>query len=223
MTPPALVRHRRRRALAGALGGLLACAGVLAAPQGALLRPAWAQEAAARAGAGERVGRAAPPVRLEDPGGKALDLAQVRGKVVVLEWIAATCPYVAKYRERHDVVPALAKKYREHGVVWWTVASGREADRERLRRARERLRLEQPILLDPTGRVARAYGVERTPHVVVLDARGVLRYEGAIDDDASIGYLGRTNYLDRALAAVLADAPVEPEVIEAHGCPLPID
>ncbi len=35
----------------------------------------------------------------------------------------------------------------------------------------------------PGGDVGRAYGAKTTPHMFVIDEKGVLRYAGGIDDD----------------------------------------
>jgi hypothetical protein len=36
-------------------------------------------------------------------------------------------------------------------------------------------------LLDPDGAAGRAYGAKTTPHMYVIDSKGVLRYAGGID------------------------------------------
>ena len=61
-----------------------------------------------------------------------------------------------------------------------------------------------PILLDETGQVGQRYGAKRTPHMFVIDAKGVLVYRGAIDnspdgegESPKDGKL--VNYVDAAL------------------------
>jgi hypothetical protein len=39
------------------------------------------------------------------------------------------------------------------------------------------------VLLDPKGDLGHLYGAKTTPHMFVINPRGVLIYEGAIDDN----------------------------------------
>ena len=57
-------------------------------------------------------------------------------------------------------------------------------------------------VLDADGKVGRAYGAKTTPHMFVIAGKGDVVYAGAIDDDNSVANLGKTNYVDAALAAV---------------------
>lgn len=164
------------------------------------------------------VGAPAPRFALRDLPGFRHDLAALRGRIVVLEWIAPGCPWTAKYREHHPVVPAMARRWGERGVAWLTVASADAADAKRLRGARGRLRLDAPVLFDPDARVAQAYGADRTPFVCVIDAEGVVRYMGAIDDEPSLERgVGPTNYLERALRALHEGSFVQVSMTTPHG------
>ena len=77
------------------------------------------------------------------------------------------------------------------------------------------------LLLDPTSTVARLYGARITPHLFVIDAVGILAYQGAIDsvpstDSSDIA--GATNFVLAALAALAANKPVLPSSTEPYGC-----
>lgn len=80
--------------------------------------------------------------------------------------------------------------------------------------------IDYPVLTDPTGEVGKAYGAKTTPQMYVIDAEGVLLYDGAIDDDP----LGRgdsedrTNYVASALEAMAAGRPVDPATTKPYGC-----
>lgn len=167
-----------------------------------------------------RIGAAAPELELSDLGGVVHRLSAHRGKVVVLEWIAPDCPYVAKHHAAHRTVPDLVEKFRDRGVVWLAIASGAAADRDALAARVEAWGLPFPVLLDPEGQVAAAYRAHATPHVFVIDAEGLLRYSGAIDDDWSHDRLGQVNYLDEALTTVLAGQRLERTVTVPYGCPI---
>src|SRR5690606_26880023 len=112
------------------------------------------------------------------------------------------CPYVAKhYEEPTASVRRLIERYRDEGVVWLSIASGPHADRERLKQAVREWKLDHTVLLDPDGRVARAYGARTTPHLFVIK-RGVVRYAGAMDDDRTPDLVGEEQFVERAIRAL---------------------
>ena len=54
---------------------------------------------------------------------------------------------------------------------------------------------------------------------ILIDAEGVLRYSGAIDDDRN-GRKGdeATNYVVNAITQLQADETVSPDTTKAYGC-----
>ena len=155
------------------------------------------------------IGAPAPGFTLASVAGKEHSLAAFKGKIVVLEWFDPDCPYVAKHHERNATMRDLARTYADRDVVWLAIVSGRAAAQpERLRDAIKAWQIEYPVLLDPQGKVARAYGARVTPHMFVIDAEGTLAYAGAIDESADRETLGETNYVQRAVDALLAGEPV---------------
>ena len=77
------------------------------------------------------------------------------------------------------------------------------------------------VLLDPKGTIGRAYEAQTTPHMYVIDGKGVLRYMGAIDDKPSTDVAsipGARNYVRDAVAAVKAGKPVEVAATDPYGC-----
>jgi peroxiredoxin len=59
------------------------------------------------------------------------------------------------------------------------------------------------VLLDPKGDVGRTYGAKTTPHVYVIDAKGVLAYMGALDN-APLGKADGDTRIDYVTEAVKA-------------------
>jgi peroxiredoxin len=170
----------------------------------------------ATAAPGARVGEAAPVFTLNDVAGAPQSLAQHAGKVVVLEWFNPDCPAVKKHHQQAKTMKELAAKYRDRGVVWLAINSGAPGKQgtgaERNQRAVSEYQIEYPVLLDPTGATGRAYGAQVTPTMVVVDAQGKVAYFGAIDDNR-----GGTNYVDKALEALLDGAPVGQPETRAYG------
>jgi formylmethanofuran dehydrogenase subunit A len=75
--------------------------------------------------------------------------------------------------------------------------------------------------MDRDGRIGRAYGARTTPHMYVIDAKGSLVYAGGIDDKPSSNPADvktAKNYVNAALADVLAGKAVTQAVTRAYGC-----
>ena len=145
---------------------------------------------------------------------------------MVLEWFNPDCPFVKASHTKGSLVD-LAERQQKQGVVWVAINSNRPGSQgegaERNQDAKREFKLSHPILLDPSGQVGKLYGAERTPHMYVIDPKGVLVYAGAIDnspdgegESPKDGKL--VNYVEQALSAVAAGKAVEPAETEAYGC-----
>ncbi len=121
---------------------------------------------------------------------------QPAGKITLIAVTSETCPLSRRYAPKLE---RLRKVYGEKGVAFATLkANGRRS-------------------------LLRRLGAKTTTDVFVLDARGVLRYRGAIDDQYGIGYAleaARKHYLRDALDALLAKRPVPVAATWAPGCAL---
>lgn len=161
------------------------------------------------------VGRLAPEFALPDLGGSVHALTAGRGQVMVLYFWSAECPWVARADE---VLGRLTPTWGERVRVW-RIASNANEPVELLQRTAEARRL--PVVLHDEGqRVADLYGVEVTPHFFVLDAGGVIRYSGALDDVTFRQKAPTRAHLEQAVAAVLNGRRPEPEATPAYGCAL---
>jgi peroxiredoxin len=153
---------------------------------------------------------------LQDLQGKNVTLSELKGKVVLLHFWSAKCPFVVRYESRLD---AITTDYSQKGVVVYGIDSNITEDAEQVKVESKKRNLKYPILLDPDQSVADQFGAITTPHVYILDQEGVLRYEGAADDQ---GYGEKdpvkVNYARKALDAVLAGKPVETPESRTVGC-----
>jgi peroxiredoxin len=172
------------------------------------------------------VGKPGPDFTLQDYDGKAVHLADLRGKTVVLEWFNPDCPFV-KASHTKGSLKGLAKRWTDKGVVWLAVdssAPGKQGNPpERVAAGKKTFEMDHDILADETGRVGKLYGATNTPHLFVIDAKGVLVYRGAIDnspDGEAESPTGGTliNYVDQALKALAAGKPIEAKDTKAYGC-----
>jgi len=131
------------------------------------------------------LGKPAPAFKLLDTEGKEVSLASLRGQVVVLEWFNPDCPFV-KHAHSKGPLADLAKQKASDKLTWLTINSSAPNKQghgaERNVRAKQEYGIGNRVLLDESGDVGRAYGAEKTPHVYVIDAKGVLRYRGGLDN-----------------------------------------
>src|SRR6266436_8096414 len=136
------------------------------------------------------VGSAAPDFSLPDVNGKTQSLSQYKGKYVVLEWFNPECPFVKKHYGS-DNMQKLQAEYTSKGVVWLTIdsnAPGSEGNitAEQAQKIMSGWKTHQTaLLLDPDGKVGRAYGAKNTPNMVIINPDGKIVYEGAIDSKAT--------------------------------------
>lgn len=172
------------------------------------------------------VGQAAPAFTLTDTDGKEVALSDFAGKLVVLEWINHGCPFVKKFYNAGKM-QELQKTYGEQGVIWLSICSsapgrqGHYPPAEFNAVTQEKGASPYAVLLDEDGQVGRAYGAKKTPHMYVIDADGILAYQGAIDSirsaDAS-DIPKADNYVVDALEALKAGEDLAVTSTDAYGC-----
>jgi hypothetical protein len=74
------------------------------------------------------------------------------------------------------------------------------------------------VLLDTDGILAAKLGAGYAPSVYILDRAGVVRYQGAIDNNKRPGERGRVAYAEEALQSILAGRTVEVQETAPFGC-----
>jgi peroxiredoxin len=167
------------------------------------------------------VGKAAPAFELKTLEGKTVKLADYKGKIVVLEWFQPTCPYcIAGYAEGGNCL-ATAEKMQKDGVVYLLVNSSNPKDpnaklEDNVEFFKSR-KISETVLLDPDGKVGRAYGAKSTPHCMVIDAKGNLAYRGAIDNAQEKDAKEKVNYVETAVRELKADKPVTAKETRSYG------
>jgi peroxiredoxin len=169
----------------------------------------------------EPAGKKAPDFTLKSFDGTSVSLSDYRGKIVVLEWFNFECPFVQYHYDKATTMIDLANKYKDKNVVWLSMNSTSHITAEANIEFAKKHKLPYPILDDRPGQVGHAYGAETTPHIFIIDRRGNIVYEGAIDNSPS----GKTpagdkliNYVDQALAELLAGKPVSTAKTKPYGC-----
>lgn len=163
------------------------------------------------------VGEPAPDFELKDESGKTHKLSDYKGKVVVLEWTNPDCPYVERHYGK-DTMQTTFKALGEDKIVWLAVDSSNFVKPEDSAKWKAAEGFTYPVLQDPAGTVGRVYQAKTTPHMFVVDAEGVLRYEGAIDSDPKGKEAAPENYVEKAVKALLEGKTVEQPQTKPYGC-----
>ena len=165
------------------------------------------------------VARQAPDFTLKSFDGKTISLSDYKGKIVVLEWFNYECPFVLRHYGQKNTMVELANKYKDSNVVWLAVNSTNQVPPELNIQFAEERRLPYPILDDRAGKVGRAYGAKTTPHMYVIDTKGSIAYQGAIDnDERGRKRQGLINYVDKALAELTGGKQVTTTDTMPYGC-----
>jgi thiol-disulfide isomerase/thioredoxin len=127
--------------------------------------------------------------------GKSIDLKDLKGKPVVVEFWATWCPPC------RDAIPHLNELHSKHaddGLVIAGIHNPSGADRGSVERFAKQHKMEFPIGLDKSGKVSEAYGVKGIPEAFVIDRGGKLIWAGHPGDSG----------FDRAVEiAVRSDKP----------------
>jgi peroxiredoxin len=166
---------------------------------------------------GAEVDKPAPAFTLKDESGKEHSLAQYQGKIVVLEWTNPGCPFVQRHY-KVDTMQNTFKGFDASKVVWLAVDSTSSNAPEKSAAWKKEEGFTYPVLQDPDGKVGKAYGAKTTPHMYVIDQKGVLRYAGAIDDDPR-GKNGKAvNHVKTTVDALIGGKPVPASTTEPYGC-----
>ena len=175
---------------------------------------------------GQKVGEPAPDFKATDSNGQMHELSEYRGKYVVLEWHNNGCPYTRKHYESGNM-QHLQKEWTSKGVIWFTVISSAPGQQGYVTAQQENEYLKRmnaaptAALLDPQGEVGRLYAAKTTPHMFIINADGVLIYDGAIDSRATTDQsdiTGATNYVSQGLEEALAGKPVSTPTSRPYGC-----
>lgn len=172
------------------------------------------------------VGTAAPLFTAKDTKGATVSLAELRGKVVVLEWVSFGCPFVNKHYGSGNM-QKLQADYTGKGVAWITVSSAGEANPSYVapskfsELASTKGNKATHLIADGDGKIGKAYDAKTTPHMFIIDKEGKLVYNGAIDSKATTGVADvatADRFFANALDAVLAGKEVVNAKNKPYGC-----
>ncbi len=171
-------------------------------------------------------GQPAPAIATVDIAGKPFNLASFKGRHVVLEWFNPSCPFVVKHYGSGNM-QALQKRFTGENVVWVAIKSTAASHPEYLPPARagawmtEQKGVPTHVVLDAAGTIGRAYGARTTPQMVIVDPKGQVVFNGAIDSIRSANPADipkATNFVVQAFDEIKAGKPVSNASPAPYGC-----
>lgn len=149
------------------------------------------------------------------------DYSEAKGFIVV--FTCNHCPFAVKYEDR---IVALDAKYAKLGYPVIAINPNDatqypEDDFENMKTRAKDKGFTFPYLVDETQEIAKAYGATRTPHIFIvqkLDADYIVKYIGAIDDNADNASAVKIKYAEAALDALIQGNAIAMPTTKAIGC-----
>ena len=172
-----------------------------------------------------KIGETAPNFTLKDIDGKTVELSALKGKYVILEWWNCDCPFVKKFYAV-GAMQKLQKELTEDGVVWLTICSSGEGKEgfqttESAKAKRKEAGMNSSnIILDPKGTLGKTWGAKTTPHMFIIEPKGTIIYNGAIDSIRSAKSADiekAENYVVKAYKEAKAGQPVTVSKTQPYG------
>ena len=124
--------------------------------------------------------------KMKDISGKEISIKDASQKNGVLVMFSCnTCPYVIRNQSRTKAIAAFARQ-NQIGVI---LLNSNEAEREgddsfsAMQAYAKQQGYDFFYAVDTNSKLADAFGATRTPEVYLFDAKGILQYKGAIDDN----------------------------------------
>jgi thiol-disulfide isomerase/thioredoxin len=177
--------------------------------------PAATQYAVGPAGEGLAVGQRPPELTLPGPGGspvpaitldgEPISLADLRGKVVWVDFWASWCP---PCQAETPVLREVEVRHRDDGLAMVGV-SVQESSADDVRRHVRTYGIEYPIVADLTGSIFRTWRVYGLPTQFLLDRNGTIRavVQGPVDAETA----------ESLVAPLLAEHATEPAATVTPG------
>jgi peroxiredoxin len=181
----------------------------------------WALQGQPTTTTGYQIGDTATDFSLKGVDGKMVSMADYKdAKGFIVVFTCNHCPYAVMYEDR---INDLAKMYTKKGYVLLAInpndpeVQPKDSYELMIERAKEK-GFVFPYLFDEGQKIYPQYGATKTPHVFLLDSKRVIKYIGAIDDNAQDAGAVTEKYLENAIAALEKGVKPNPETTKAIGC-----
>jgi len=125
------------------------------------------------AGLGLATGEAAPDFTIMTLDAQTMRLAELRGKVVVLDFMATWC---IPCQQQMPHLARIYEKYKDRGLVLISIDADPKETYQELASFRSKYAAQWPFALDK-GEVTSAYRVSYIPMTFLIDREGVIRFK----------------------------------------------
>ncbi|HEY3175238.1 MAG TPA: thioredoxin family protein [Candidatus Polarisedimenticolia bacterium] len=161
------------------------------------------------------LGNPMPDFKLSDFAGVEHTLARYHGgKGVVLIFVSTKCPVSNAYNER---MIELAAEYQPKGFQFLGINANKMEDPAEMASHAKGHGWNFPVLKDSGNAYADKVAASVTPEVYLVDAAGILRYHGRIDDSQDPSGV-KTRDLKAALDALITGQEIAKRESKAFGC-----
>jgi cytochrome c biogenesis protein CcmG, thiol:disulfide interchange protein DsbE len=116
-------------------------------------------------------GAPVPEIGLTDLSGKRIDLASLKGKVVIIDFWASWC---APCKQEMPILERLFQKYKDRGFV--VVGVSVDQEDANVGSFVKQLKVSFPIVHDKAHGVANRYRPPRMPSSYIVDRQGIVRH-----------------------------------------------
>jgi len=168
-----------------------------------------------------QIGQAAEDFSLKNVDGKMVSLSDYKNaKGYIVVFTCNHCPFAQMYEKR---IIDLHKKYSKKGYPVIAINPNDpevvpEDNFESMQKLSNKKKYPFAYLFDEGQKVYPKFGATRTPHVFILDKNKVVKYIGAIDDNAKDEAAVQIRYVEDAITALDAGKDPNPNTTKAVGC-----
>lgn len=174
---------------------------------------------------GYKVGDTATDFSLKNIDGKMVSLADYKdAKGFIVIFTCNHCPYAVMYEDR---INEIHNKYASQGYPVVAINPNDpevkpEDSFENMKVRAQEKNFKFAYLIDEGQKVFPQYGATKTPHVFLLDNKRVVKYIGAIDDNARSADDVEETFLEDAIISLQMGEKVDPSVTKAVGCSIKV-
>jgi peroxiredoxin len=160
------------------------------------------------------IGAKAPEFKAQGIDGREYTLknSTQNAKATVIAFTCNQCPVAQAYEERFT---SFQKKYADRGVQFIAINVNASENLDSMKERAKKEKLNYAYAYDESGDSARAFGARVTPHLFVIDSKGLIAYQGSFDDKQSDP---TTPYVENAVNALLAGKQPDVTTTKAFGC-----
>lgn len=177
-----------------------------------------------------KIGDKAPDFKLQNIDGEYYSLVDIKDangespKGIILTFTCNTCPYAVMYEDRLiDLHNTMSPKGYPVVAIMPNNTDVKPGDNMAAMQERAKEKNFPFLYLDDSAQeIYPQYAATRTPEIFLLDNEMVLRYTGAIDDNAQDAKAVTVNYVEQAVEAIEAGQDPNPGKVKAIGCSIKV-